>query len=128
VIATVQAVPGVDYVDVTVFTGVPDTETPADLQGLAAALTAPADVIPALSARFDVTRYLVTEGDETPATIAAANGITVAELLALNPDLAGVTSVPIGSSVVVFRGIRPAQLVTLSADVPETLILTEAPS
>jgi len=49
-------------------------------------------------------------------------------LLALNPDLAGVTSVAGGQSVVVFRGIRPAQLITLSADVPETLILREAPS
>ena len=128
VIATVQAVPGVDYVDVTAFAGIPDSETPADLQGLAAALATAADVIPALPARFDVTRYTATTGGRTPAAIAAANGITVAELLALNPDLAGVTSVAVGQSVVVFRGIRPAQLVTLSADVPETLILTEAPS
>ena len=128
VIATVQAVPGVDYVDVTTFAGVPDSETPTGLQDLAAALTAPADVIPALPARFDLTRYTVTAGGQTPAAIAAANGITVAELLALNPDLAGVTSVAGGQSVVVFRGIRPAQLITLSADVPETLILREAPS
>jgi predicted phage baseplate assembly protein len=128
VIATVQAVPGVDYVDVTTFAGIPDSETPADLQDLAAALATTADVIPALQARFDLTRYTVTNGGQTPAAIAAANGITVAELLALNPDLAGVTSVAGGQSVVVFRGIRPAQLVMLSADVPETLILTEATS
>jgi len=115
-------------VDVTTFAGVPDSETPTGLQDLAAALTAPADVIPALPARFDLTRYTVTAGGQTPAAIAAANGITVAELLALNPDLAGVTSVAGGQSVVVFRGIRPAQLITLSADVPETLILREAPS
>jgi len=129
VIATVQAVPGVDYVDVTTFAYVADSETPAELQDLAAALTAPADVIPALPARFDVTRYTVTNSHgETLTSIAAANGITVAELLALNPDLTGVTTVDENRSVVVFRGIRPAQLVILSPDVPETLILTEAPS
>jgi predicted phage baseplate assembly protein len=127
VIATVQAVPGVDYVDVTTFAGVPDSETPAELQDLAAALTAPADVIPALPARFDETRYTVTAHD-TVTSVAAANGITVAQLLILNPDLTATTPLEPGRSVVVFRGIRPAQLVMLTPDVAETLILTEAPS
>jgi predicted phage baseplate assembly protein len=129
VISTVQAVPGVDYVDVTAFTGVPGSATPAALQNLAAALATPLEVVPASLARFDVTRYTVTDpGGETLTGIAAANGITVAELLALNPDLTDVTPLPQGRSVVVFRGIRPAQLVMVSAAVPETLILTEAPS
>ena len=127
VISTIQAVPGVDYVDVTTFTGVPDSETPAGLQGLAASLTAPAQVVPALPARFEVTHYVVPgPGAETLTKVAAVNGITVAELLALNPDLTDVTPLQPGGSVVVFRGIRPAQLVMLSAAVPETLILTEA--
>lgn len=129
VISAVQAVPGVDYVDVTTFTGVADSETPAGLQSLARSLTAPPDVVPALPARFDVKRYQVTgSAPETLTEIAAVNGITVAELLALNPDLTDLSPLPPGRSVVVFRGIRPAQLVMLSAAVPETLILTEAPS
>jgi predicted phage baseplate assembly protein len=129
VISTVQAVPGVDYVDVTTFTGVSDSETPAGLQDLAATLTAPVQVVPALPARFEVTRYAVPgPGAETLTKVAAVNGITVAELLALNPDLTDVTPLQPGQSVVVFRGIRPTQLVMLSAAVPETLILTEAPS
>jgi hypothetical protein len=127
VISTIQAVPGVDYVDVTTFTGVSDSETPAGLQDLAATLTAPVQVVPALPARFEVTQYVVPgPGAETLTKVAAVNGITVAELLALNPDLTDVTPLQPGRSVVVFRGIRPAQLVMLSAAVPETLILTEA--
>lgn len=129
VISAVQAVPGVDYVDVTTFTGVADSETPADLQGLAGSLSAPADVVPALPARYDVKRYQVRgSSPETLTKIAAVNGITVAELLALNPGLTSVEPLQPGRSVVVFRGIRPAQLVMLSAAVPETLIITEAPS
>jgi predicted phage baseplate assembly protein len=129
VISAVQAVPGVDYVDVTTFTGVADSETPAGLQSLAGSLKAPADVVPALPARFDEKRYTVPgPRPETLTMVAAANGITVAQLLALNPDLTDMTPLPPGRSVVVFRGIRPAQLVMLSAAVPETLILTEAPS
>jgi len=121
-------VSGVDYVDITGFAGVPDTITPAGLQGLAAAAATAADVVPARPARFEVTRYTVTDpGGESLAQIAARNGITVAELMTLNPGLADV-KLPAGTSVVVFRGIRPAQLVMLSPAVPETLILTEAPS
>jgi predicted phage baseplate assembly protein len=127
VISAVQGVPGVDYVDVTAFTGVSDTITPADMQDLAAALAAPADVVPASPARFEVKRYAARAG-QTLTAIAATVGITVAELLSLNPDITDPAPLPADRSVVVFRGIRPAQLVVLSPAVPETLILTEAPS
>ena len=127
VISAVQAVPGVDYVNVTAFTGVSDTITPADLQNLAATLTTPAEAVPASPARFEVTRYIARAG-QTLTAIAAVNGITVAELLTLNPDITDPAPLPADRSVVVFRGIRPGQLVVLSPAVPETLILTEAPS
>ncbi|WP_222721234.1 putative baseplate assembly protein [Actinomadura sp. HBU206391] len=127
VIAAVQAVPGVDHVDVDVFGGVPASITPAGLGHLAGTLTEPAPVVPARLAVYDVARYTVTATDgETLTAVAAAHGITVAELLRLNPDITDVTRLPAGRTVVVFRGVRPAQLVMASPAVPDTLILTEA--
>ena len=130
VLATVHAVPGVDYADVTAFTGIPDSVTPADLQGLAGALSAPQEVVPASLARYDVTRYRVPAGQgrgQTLSQVAAANGSSVTDLLELNPWITGAT-IPPGSSVIVFRGIRPAQLVMLSAAAPDTLVLQEITS
>jgi predicted phage baseplate assembly protein len=126
VISTIQGVPGVDYADVSAFAGLSDSVTPADLQNLAPSLS---EVVPAHTARFDVTRYTVQNpAGETLTAVAAANGITVAELLTLNPDITATAPLLANRSVVVFRGIRPAQLVVLSPAVPETLILTEATS
>lgn len=129
-----QSVPGVDYVDVDVFTGVPGSTTPAQLDGLAATLVANI-VVPAKLATHEVRNYVVgtapgaTGTGETVAAVASENGITVAELIALNPEqLAGLAPddvIPDGWSLVVFRGIRPAQLVLLSPDLPDTLILKE---
>jgi predicted phage baseplate assembly protein len=126
VISVIQGVPGVDYVDVTAFGGLSDSTTPADLQNLAPSLD---EVVPARPAHFDVTRYTVQNAaGETLTAVAAANGITVAELLSLNPDITDMAPLDANRSVVVFSGIRPAQLVVLSPAVPETLILTEATS
>lgn len=133
-VLAVQAVPGVDYVDVDVFAGVPGSTTPAQLDGLAATLVANT-VVPAQLATYDVRKYVVgsapgaTGTGETVAAVASENGITVADLIALNPEqLAGLAPddvIPNGWSLVVYRGIRPAQLVLLSPDLPDTLILKE---
>jgi hypothetical protein len=87
-------------------------------------------VVQARLARYDVTRYRVPAGQgrgQTLSLVAAANGISVAGLLELNPRITDAT-IPPGSSVVVFRGIRPAQLVMLSAVAPDTLVLQEITS
>jgi predicted phage baseplate assembly protein len=129
VLAAIQPVPGVDYADVTAFTGVPDSITPVGLQDLAGTLSPPREVVPARHARYDVTRYLVPagQGGQTLGQIATAAGIGVADLLELNPWITDAT-LPPGTSVIVFRGIRPAQLVVLSAAAPDTLVLQEITS
>ncbi|MFE5854714.1 putative baseplate assembly protein [Streptomyces sp. NPDC056500] len=132
-IAAAQAVPGVEYVDVDVFAGVPGSMTPAGLQKLASTLTAPNPVVPARRASWTVEYHDVQppEDDgsatysETLTSVAARNGITVAELLRLNPGLPPAEPLPAGTRVVVFDGVRPAQLVLLSPAVPTTLILKE---
>jgi hypothetical protein len=124
-IVAAQSVPGVDSVEVDVFAGVPGSLTPAQLDGLRDRLTAPAPAVPARLATFDETRYVVAPPDETLTQVAARNGITLAELLRLNPDITTASRLPAGRSVVVFRGIRPAQLVLLSPALPDTLILQE---
>jgi predicted phage baseplate assembly protein len=126
-LAAIQAVPGVDYADVTAFAGLPDSVTPAALPGLAGTLSAPREVVRARLASYDVTRYVVPAGHragQALSQVAAASGISVANLLELNPWISGAT-LPPGTSVIVFRGIRPAQLVMLSAAAPDTLVLEE---
>ena len=56
--------------------------------------------------------------------MAAANGLTVIELLSLNPGLTStdLTKVP---SLVVRSGILPAQLVRFDPAVPDTIALHE---
>jgi len=78
VVAAIQGVPGVDYVDVDIFTGVSGDGTPQELADRLAALGPPQTVVPAGLARYE-------------------------------PGV----------------GIRPAQLVMLSASLPDTLILRE---
>ncbi|SHF09948.1 putative baseplate assembly protein [Streptoalloteichus hindustanus] len=130
VLAAAQAVSGVDAVDVDVFTGVPGNLTPLGLLHLAGRLTTPETVVPARLADFAEERYTVDpppgSATETLTAVAAKHGITVAELVRLNPDITDATPLPRGRSVVVFRGVRPAQLVLLSPTVPDTLILKEA--
>lgn len=125
VIALIQAVPGVDYVDIDVFTGVPENLTAAGISELAAALTTPRTVVPARLARFDTAVYQVSNATESLTLVAAKNGISVADLVRLNPDLDDTAPLPVGTTVVVFRGIRPAQLIMLSPTTPEALILKE---
>ncbi|MFE2028298.1 putative baseplate assembly protein [Streptomyces hygroscopicus] len=129
VLATAQSVPGVDYVDVDAFTGVPASATPEELAGLAGRLTEPSAVVPAPPAAYAEDTYRVTAPDgETLTDVAGRHGIPLAELLRLNPDITDTRRLPRGRTVCVFRGIRPARLALFSPDVPDTLILTEVTS
>ncbi|MGI5470422.1 putative baseplate assembly protein [Streptomyces sp. CA-132043] len=126
VLATAQSVPGVDYVDVDAFTGVAASATPADLAGLADELTGPRTAVPARGATYDERTYRVTdEKGESLSSVAGRNGISLAELLRLNPDITDTRPLAKGRSVYVFRGVRPAQLALFSPQVADTMILTE---
>ncbi|MER6996208.1 putative baseplate assembly protein [Streptomyces sp. NPDC000410] len=129
VLAAAHAVPGVDYVDVDVFTGVPASVTTDELIGLAGSLDEPRTAVPARLAEYDETVHRVTaEEGETLTGIAARYGVALAELLRLNPDITDTRRLEKGRAVCVFRGIRPAQLALLSPHVADTLILTEVTS
>ncbi|GAB7045630.1 putative baseplate assembly protein [Catenuloplanes indicus] len=124
VIAAAQSVPGVDWVDVDLFGGVPGSLTPSDLDDLFTQLAGVRTVVPARPARFEETRHTAVR-DEPLIAVAARYGTSADELERLNPGLTGST-VAAGQTVTVFRGIRPAQLVLLSPRIPDTLILKEA--
>ncbi|MGW6095725.1 putative baseplate assembly protein [Streptomyces sp. NPDC055157] len=126
VLATAHAVPGVDYVDVDVFTGVPASVTPDELAGLADSLARPRTAVGARLAAYDEDVHRVTADDgETLTQVAARYGISLAELLRLNPDITDTRRLEKDRTVFVFRGIRPAQLALLSPHIADTLILTE---
>jgi hypothetical protein len=123
-LAAMQGVAGVDYVDVDVFAGVPGDVDPTELVSLVDSLAVANPCVPAFPARFEELRHDVAPG-ETLTFIAQLHGTTVAELLALNPDI---DTAGLGErSLVVRRGILPAQLAVLSPAVPETLILRRVP-
>jgi hypothetical protein len=124
-LAAAQAVPGVDHVDVDVFGHVPGDIDAADLVTLADRLTGAARCVPARPAISAVRRYALGTW-WTLTAVARRFGRTVEELVRLNPgvgtaELAGVTGLVVG------RGVLPAQLAVLSADLPETLILRRIP-
>ncbi|MFD8781059.1 putative baseplate assembly protein [Kitasatospora sp. NPDC059599] len=126
VLTAAQAVPGVDWVEVDAFTGVPGSLTPEGLEHLPERLAQPQPSVPARLARFDEQRYRVRGPEaETLTEVAARNGISVAELLRLNPSVTDTRPLPPDRVVTVFRGIRPAQLALLSPNLPDTLILKE---
>jgi LysM domain len=125
-LATAHTVPGVDYVDVDVFTGVPASATPGELAALLTDPGAPKASVPAHPAAYDEKIHTVRAANgETLSEICAQYGIPLAELLRLNPDITDTRRLPKGRSVFVFRGIRPAQLALLSPKAADTLILTE---
>jgi hypothetical protein len=125
VVAAMQRVPGVDYVDVDVFQAISAETTPIQLATIVDALAGAAGCIPAAAARFVEQRATVGDAD-TLSTIAERHGLRLAELVALNPDLPSIT-LPPGSELVVARGIRPAQLAVFVADLPETVTLRRIP-
>jgi predicted phage baseplate assembly protein len=119
-LAAMQAVAGVDYVDVDVFGHVPADVDPTDLVSIVDSLAGVNTCVPAHPARFEERHHHVRFG-ESLTWIARLYGLTVAELLRLNPDVD--TADLEGRDLLVRRGIRPAQLAVLSPAVPETLIL-----
>ncbi|MEU6065338.1 putative baseplate assembly protein [Streptomyces sp. NPDC047082] len=126
VLATAQSVPGVDYVDVDVFTGVPASAGPEELTALLAGPGTPAPSVPAHPATYEERTHTVRdEHGETLSSVCARYGIPLAELLRLNPDITDTRRLAKGRTVFVFRGIRPARLALLSARAADTLILTE---
>ena len=126
VLAIAHTVPGVDYVDVDVFTGVPASATADELTALLTRPGPPRASVPAHPAAYDEKIHTVRADDgETLSEICARHGIPLAELLRLNPDITDTRRLPRGRSVFVFRGIRPAQLALLSPRAADTLILTE---
>ncbi|MFJ2584932.1 putative baseplate assembly protein [Streptomyces sp. NPDC087538] len=126
VLATAHSVPGVDYLDVDVFTGVPASATPGELADLVTDPGPPRPVVPARSATYDERVHTVRDKDgETLSAVSARYGLPLAELLRLNPDITDTRRLARGRSVYVFRGIRPAQLVMLSPKAADTIVLTE---
>ncbi|WP_181796870.1 putative baseplate assembly protein [Streptomyces sp. WELS2] len=126
VLATAHTVPGVDHVDVDVFTGVPASATPDRLTALLTGPGIPQPTVPAHPAAYDEQTYTVRDADgETLTSVCARHGIPLGRLLRLNPDITDTRRLAKGRTVVVFRGIRPARLAMLSARAADTLILTE---
>ncbi|MEU5977656.1 putative baseplate assembly protein [Streptomyces sp. NPDC047315] len=126
VLATAHRVPGVDHVDVDVFTGVPASVTPEGLRALADELDGPRPTVPARLATYDEDVHVVADPDgETLTRISVRYGVPLAELLRLNPDVVDTRRLAKGRAVCVFRGVRPAELALLSPHVPESLMLTE---
>ncbi|MBT2382259.1 putative baseplate assembly protein [Streptomyces sp. ISL-11] len=129
-ISAAQSVAGVDYVDVDLFTGIPDDIDTMGLKQLADQLTAAAPCVPARPAECRETRHKVVVGD-TLTSVAERNGLTLDELLRLNPDIApAVIDTELVNSVselVVRRALRPAQLAVLDPAAPETLVLRRIP-
>jgi predicted phage baseplate assembly protein len=124
--SAVQMVRGVVSVDVDVLASVPGTITPAALAELADQLIPPpAARIPVEAARFERRTYRGQPGD-TLTSVAAEQGIPLAELLRLNPKLRPAELADLdGIEIILTRGIRSAQLALLSAAIPDTLILRE---
>ncbi|MEV4789859.1 putative baseplate assembly protein [Streptomyces tuirus] len=126
VLATAHTVPGVDYLDVDVFTGVPASATAEELTAQLTRPGPPRASVPAHPAAYDEKIHTVRADDgETLSEICARHGIPLAGLLRLNPGITDTRRLPKGRSVFVFRGIRPAQLAMLSPRAADTLILTE---
>ncbi|MFM9373411.1 putative baseplate assembly protein [Streptomyces sp. Da 82-17] len=126
VLATAHSVPGVDYVDVDVFTGVPASATPAELLDIVRDPGEPRAAVPARTAAYDERVHTVREeGGETLSSVCERYGLPLAELLRLNPDITDTRPLRKGRTVYVFRGIRPAQLALLSPQAADSLILTE---
>jgi hypothetical protein len=125
-LATAHTVPGVDYVDVDVFTGVAASATPDELAAVLTDPGPPRASVPARPATYEEKIHTVrADNGETLSEICGRYGIPLAELLRLNPDITDTRRLKKGRPVCVFRGIRPAQLALLSPRAADTLILTE---
>jgi predicted phage baseplate assembly protein len=130
VLAAMQAVPGVDHVDVDVFAGIGAPADPLALVRLAASLRGAAQVVDALPARAEPVVHTVgrdpTGAPDTLTSVALRYGVRAEDLVALNPALRS-PFLTLGRRLVVRAGIRPAQLAVMDPDLPETLILRRLP-
>ncbi|MER5374278.1 putative baseplate assembly protein [Streptomyces sp. NPDC002553] len=125
-----QSVPGVDHVDVDLFTGVSDDIDTAALARLAGTLTVARPCVPARPAGNRATLHDTADRDSLT-SVARHYGLTVDRLLRLNPGIGQSAlrgrlrdSFP---QLVVRRGLRPAQLAVLDPATPETLVLRSIP-
>ncbi|MFE0134822.1 putative baseplate assembly protein [Streptomyces sp. NPDC059037] len=125
-----QAVPGVDHVDVDLFTGVADDIETAALARLAGTLTTARPCVPARPAGNRVTRHETAAGD-TLTSVARQYGLTVRRLLRLNPGIdQSALRARLKDSfphLVVRRALRSAQIAVLDPAAPETLVLRRIP-
>lgn len=130
VLAAMQAVPGVDYVDVDVFAGITAAADPLALVDLGSSLRGAARTVEALPARAEplvhVVGYDPTGTADTLTSIAVRYGVRVEELVTLNPGLRS-PELKRGRRLVVATALRPAQLAVMTPDLPETLILRRLP-
>ncbi|WP_344664074.1 putative baseplate assembly protein [Catenulispora yoronensis] len=124
-IAAIQRVEGVDYVDLAVFDDVPGDVTPLQLLQLADNLSQAKTFLPAVAAHYEHLEYPTFYSD-TLTSFAQRFGLTLDELAALNPQLTTISPDP-ETLLTVYRGIRPAQIAVLPADVPEALTLRRIP-
>ncbi|WP_322755329.1 putative baseplate assembly protein [Frankia sp. Cas3] len=83
VIATVQAVPGVDYVDVDVLATVPESITISELNGLAGTLTSPP---PARTPPARIRVYPARRRPAQPPATGPGIGVLPAQLAIMSPD------------------------------------------
>src|SRR5262249_10271737 len=118
VVSAIQRVDGVDYVEMDVFGDVAGDTTPVQLVNLVDDLTGVKTCVSSVKAFFDeVTQKVERETADTLTLIAQRHGLSLDELVALNPELVGadLSKVP---ALTVYRGIRPAQLAVLPDNVP----------
>jgi hypothetical protein len=120
VVSALQHVEGVDYVDVDVFAGIPGQAGPEELATIVETLEGAAPCVPARLAYFEERAERV-RSDSLP-EFAGRFGLTLQQLLALNPSLADI-EFSYGERLVVWRGIHPAQLTVFDPSIPETLVL-----
>jgi hypothetical protein len=120
-VAVMQSVPGVDYVDVDVFHGIPGTVAPIDLVTLSDQLTTPHRVVRAGPAEV-VEEVAYVAAGETLTHFALRVGIGIDDLCRLNPAMVDADMAE-GDALVVRKGIRPARIALLPTGVPEALTL-----
>lgn len=117
---------GVDYVDVDAFGALPGLADPVKLLSSVLVLSGIADPVQASGARQVHEEYIVghdpTGSPDVLSTIALRHGLTVGELVQLNPLLRS-SAISEGQRLTVAHGLRPAQLAYFNPAVPQTLIL-----
>lgn len=129
VVAVIAGTEGVDRVDVDLFGALGDAGNPVRLIAELAALTDSAtvgDVVtsrPAHTVHEEYTAGHDPTGDaDTLSSIALRFGLTLEELVALNPRLR-TTAVVAGDRIVVADGVAPAQLACFDPGQPQTVVL-----